>query len=111
MITAVQTTPDGKVAFRFGADVFPVTKHEEQCGSPSRSLRRRRRIPSETTPQGGILLTWLPGCYQQIGWSDAEELYHQIGDAIWMTPRRCGMSGDVFKMYFPVENETRESST
>ena len=28
MITAVQTTPDGKVAFRFGADVFPVTKRE-----------------------------------------------------------------------------------
>ena len=31
----------------------------------------------------GILLTWLPGCYQPIGWRDAEELYHQIGDAIW----------------------------
>lgn len=83
MITAVQTTPDGKVAFRFGADVFPVTKREAVRLAVS-VLSAVGGVPeAENDSPDGILLTWLPGCYQQIGWRDAEELYHQIGDVIW----------------------------
>lgn len=83
MITAVQTMPDGKVAFRFGADVFPVTKREAVRLAVS-VLSAVGGVPeAECDAPDGILLTWLPGCYLHIGFRDAEELYFQIGDAIW----------------------------
>lgn len=83
MITAVQTMPDGKVAFRFGADVFPVTKREAVRLAVS-VLSAVGGVPeAECDAPDGILLTWLPGCYLPIGFRDAEELYFQLGDAIW----------------------------
>lgn len=83
MITAVQTTPDGKVAFRFGADVFPVTKREAVRLAVS-VLSVVGGVPeAESDAPDGILLTWLPGCYLPISFRDAEELYFQLGDAIW----------------------------
>lgn len=83
MITAVQTMPDGKVTFRFGADVFPVTKREA-LHLASEALSAVGEAPfAEPDGPGGVLISWRPGAYQPLSREDAEKLFFELEDALW----------------------------